>query len=306
MMPNNNPLVVTIIVHYQSPEECATLVSDLEQLSYPNHQIVVVDNQSATSYYQQLTDLLQPTQAILIQNKANNGYGAGINLGVEHTLQLNPFYYHIINCDTRILNKDYISSIIQYMEKDEQLALIGPGILMEGKIVQNTIMPFISLYNVFAFKRLHKENSKIELIPQLYPADVINGVCFMVSAKAFKDINGFDKDYFMYGEEHDFCYNLHKKGYKCMFWSGQSILHYNGHKPNKKAIHWRDVLVRCNQILYLKKHNKQFSSIVLSILFCLSFCIKRVLGIKFIDFTISQVIYFCFNPMKLNKYFINK
>ena len=306
MMSNKTPLVVTIIVHYQSPDECATLVGDLEQLSYPNHQIVVVDNQSSQDSFRQLESLLQSSSAYIVRNEANDGYGSGINFGVANAQHFNPSYYHIINCDTRVANFGYLASLVSQMELNPQLALVGPAVkMMDGKI-QNTIMPFVSLQSVLLFKNRHKSKSHVDISPKLYPADVINGVCFVVSARAFKIIKGFDPDYFMYGEEHDLCFRLYGQGLHCAYWSGESIIHSIGHKDHAKLICWRDILVRCNQILFLKKHNRLFSAFILSLLFSFSFTLKLFRGFVFEDFTFKQVISYFFNPILLNQSFVKK
>lgn len=301
MMPNNNPLVVTIIVHYQSPEECATLVGNLEQLSYPNHKIVVVDNQSAPSYYQQLRDLLQPTQATLFQNKANSGYGAGINYGIQQVKHLQADFYQIINADTRVINLNYLSEIIDTFKKNAAAGLIGPCVQTLNGDIQNTIMPFITLRGVISGKHLNR--SFIQTPPIAIEAEVINGVCFVVSADAYHGIGGFDEDFFMYGEEHDLCYRLTKNQYQCLFWTGLSIQHddYES-RQDIKTFTWRDALIRANQILYLKKRQQYFSAFVLSVLFSTTLLLKYLKGVKIQHPGLSAIWVGYFSPIRMNQF----
>ncbi len=302
MSNNNSPLVISIIVHYQSPDECLQLIDDLQKITCPNHQIVIVDNQSDPTIFEYLKTNISFTNTELIQNHSNNGYGAGINFGVNHIKHLNPGYYHIINTDTRISNTDYISQLVMALSANKKAGFIGPAVSMPGGEIQNTILPFFSFQNALFFKRKHGKNSFIEDNPQFYPVDVINGVCALIRAEAFDAIKGFDEDFFMYGEEHDFCYRLKKAGYPSFFLSSPSIIHYEKHnKKIGKKVSWRDVLVRSNQILFLKKHNKSISAVGLSLLFSLTFFIKFLSGYSFEPIKLKRSISALFFPKRLNK-----
>lgn len=294
------PLVVTVIVHYNTPGECADLVNDLQKITCPNHEIVIVDNQSEPDRFRQLKDSVNHASVRIVQNSANLGYGSGINCGAECAKHLKPAFLHIINCDTRILNNGYVKQIVDEFSKREAAGLIGPGILTDGNRVQNTVMPFVSLWNALRFRHTCKQQSVIEPAPVLYPSEVINGVCFVVRADIFYRIGGFDDDFFMYGEEHDFCYRLKKNGYQSFFWSGQSIYHDNGNVPAKKAFTWRDSLIRCNQVLFLMKHKTKAEAYLLALLFICSLAIKKMSGTKFPDIKFGTVIRSMLHPKEIN------
>lgn len=300
MENNKNSLVITIIIHFRSPEECILLINDLQRITWDNHQILVVDNQSGESDFDLLKNQLKFSNVTLVKNVVNNGYGGGINYGISQIQHLNAEYYHIINTDIRIVNPNYITQIIEIFKNTTNAGLIGPGVETIHGNIQNTIMPFFTFMGVIS--RNIPIKSFISANPTIRIAEVINGVCLIVSSKAFNRINGFDEDFFMYGEEHDFCYRLKEKGYDSYFWSGIAITHLEGNeRQGEKIFTWRDVLIRANQILFLKKRNKWFSSILLGILFSLSLIKKRVTGTKFIGFSIFRIIHSYFFPLVINR-----
>ncbi|WP_016776036.1 glycosyltransferase family 2 protein [Anaerophaga thermohalophila] len=300
-MSNKQPRVFTIIVHYQAPEECFQLVKGLQTITYPNHQIVVVDNHSAENNYSLLKEKISNFEnTTVVQNPKNNGYGGGINYGIKQTLHLSPDFFHIINTDTEIVNPRYISDIIQSFSQTPDAALIGPAVYSDNSNIQNTIMPFISLSSIFLFKLQRHQQSFIEEEPQLLSVEVINGVCFIIKADAYFSINGFDEDFFMYGEEHDFCYRLEKAGFKRYFWSGGSIIHVHHNKFKTKEFTWREALIRANQILFLKKHRSNFEAFFTSCLFAVSYFLKRYSGFSFSDISFLKALKGLFNPKILN------
>lgn len=305
-MSNHTPCLITVLVHYNNPDECIQLVLQLEKIELIKHQIIIVDNQSSLEHFTSLEQQIKGTNAKLIQNSINGGYGSGINLGVNYGQKYFPDYIQVINTDVSILNPNYLITIINLMEIDKNIGIIGPSVQMPSGEIQNTIMPFITLKNIIYFSKIANNCCYQSATQTINPVQVINGVCMIIRNSAFIGINGFDSDFFMYGEEHDFCYRMQKNGYNIAFWSGEAILHMIGHKVNAKTINWRDILVRCNQILFLKKHNQRFTSYILSFLFSASILLKKVMGYKLNDISLLNTIFYLFNPLKLNRYFTKK
>lgn len=306
MASKKAPLVITIIVHYNAVNECIQIIEDLLLSDYQNHQLVVVDNPSTDEVYIELKNKLTFPNVHLIRNIANNGYGSGINFGINYSKALKASYYHIINTDTRLVSKQYISNLVNNFEKDASIGMIGPGVITSTGEVQNTIMPFISIKNAIQFKLSKKVKSLIETSPRLYPAEVINGVCFIVRADMFHKIGGFDEDFFMYGEEHDFCYRLKKANYTCHYLSENAIYHSEAHKSKDRIFTWRHALVRVNQVLFLKKRHRRIEALVLALLFSISITIKKATLFSFPNISYSSVIRGLFNPLKFNRSIMDK
>lgn len=306
MTGNKSPNIVTIIVHYNAPEECIGIVTQLLTINHPNHRIVVVDNPSNPDAFQKIKTQISDSRVHVIQNHANNGYGAGVNFGAIYAQKLKADYYHVINTDTGIINPNYIESIIENFNNSPSAALIGPGVMTSTGEVQNTIMPFISINNAIKFKLNKKIKSLIETSPRLYPAEVINGVCFIVRAEMFHKIGGFDEDFFMYGEEHDFCYRLKKSNYTCHYLSENAIYHSEAHKTKDRIFTWRHALVRVNQVLFLKKRHRRIEALVLALLFSISITIKRATLFSFPNISYISVIRGFFNPHKFNRSIMDK
>ncbi|TCO06893.1 glycosyltransferase family 2 protein [Natronoflexus pectinivorans] len=293
------PLLVTILVHYNAPDECVSIVNQLAKTEYSNHEIVVVDNPSTPEVFEILKQQLTDDKIHVIQNHSNSGYGAGINFGAEYAKKLGAKYYHIINTDTSIVNGNYISKIIEEFDSTCDAGLIGPGVITPSGDVQNTIMQHTSIKNAKNFKKNQNFKSITEAYPKLYPVEVINGVCFIVKAEAFKFIKGFDEDFFMYGEEHDFCERLHTAGYQVYYWSGCAIKHFH-QQSNCFLFTWRDALARINQILYLQKRNRA-KAIVLALLFSVATTFKRLNNKYQFEIPYKSVIKGYLNPVKFNK-----
>lgn len=269
----DQPKVVSVVVHYNSPGDCIHLLNSLKAIICQNHRVVVVDNCSTEDAYNKLEDFVKgcghELLCEIIRNKENVGFGGGVNFGFDYAFKkYKPSYLHVINTDAELINPNYLKELVEVLEKDQSIGIVGPAVLKEDrKTLQNTILPFVSLSTAFNFKKAYANLSVLEEIPTIRDVECVNGVCFVVRAVVFASIGGFDKTYFMYGEEQDLCYEIFKKGFRRVYWSGLSIVHLGAEKTSAYSIDWRYVHVRKNQVKFLSKHNQWPSAFLLASLF---------------------------------------
>ena len=77
--------------------------------------------------------------------------------------------------------------------------------------------PFFSRYNV---TYLPEE--------QTFEVDALVGAFMLVRKEAMDEVGLFDEDYFMYGEDIDWCYRFKKFGWKIVYHPVQKIVHHKG------------------------------------------------------------------------------
>ena len=76
----------------------------------------------------------------------------------------------------------------------------------------------------------------------------------LINSKLFKELNGFDEDYFLINEETDLCYRARKQtDYKIVYFLGAKIVHL------KSLVTGKDMLERLRQsykskLIFFKKH----------------------------------------------------
>ncbi|MYF90572.1 MAG: glycosyltransferase, partial [Gemmatimonadetes bacterium] len=63
---------------------------------------------------------------------------------------------------------------------------------------------------------------------QTAEAEVLSGSCMMVRKAAMDQVGLLDEDYFMYGEDIDWCYRFHQAGWKIYYVPTTSIIHFRG------------------------------------------------------------------------------
>lgn len=84
MHPGNNtdhPLVSIITVNYNNAIITGELMASLRKISYPNLEVIVVDNASAEDPTQVINR--EYPDAIVIRSQENLGFAGGNNLGIK-------------------------------------------------------------------------------------------------------------------------------------------------------------------------------------------------------------------------------
>ena len=75
----------------------------------------------------------------------------------------------------------------------------------------------------------------------------------LVKKDVINQIGMLDEDYFMYGEDIDWCYRIKESGWKIIYFGEVEIVHYKGSSSNKKSF---KLIYEFHKSMYIfyKKH----------------------------------------------------
>ena len=276
-----------IIVSYNTKEflkKClASILYSIEgKISY---EIIVVDNASSDGSGE---EMLKRKNKILnlktILNKENGGFSKANNQGIQASQ--NSRYVLFLNPDT-IVQKNTIEEMIKFMDENKNA---GAGtcklVMLNGKIDDAIHRGFPTPWNSFChFSGLEKAFPKSKLfagyslgwmdLSTTHEIDALAGAFMLVRRTAGEDVKWWDEDYFFYGEDIDFCYQLKQKGWKIYYVPKVFITHYKGvsggiksvskeittasEETKKKVTKWRFAAMR---IFYNKHYKHKYPGIV--------------------------------------------
>ena len=166
----------------------------------------------------------------IIKNSSNEGYAKGYNDALK---KLDEKYYILINSDIEVTD-NWINPIINLMEQDASIAACQPKILdytnrdnfeyagASGGYIDNLGYPYC---RGRIFSDLEKDVNLYDDIKEVFWA---SGACLFIRAESFKDINGFDNDFFAHQEEIDLCWRLKNNGFKVMVNPKSTVFHVGG------------------------------------------------------------------------------
>lgn len=228
MIENKN--IFVIILCYNSADETLELYHQVKRF-YVGINVIVVDNNSLIIEKEKLQKRL--TEDMLILNPVNLGYAGGNNIGINKSIELGAKYIWLLNPDIR-LNKDTLSILIETMERDKNIAAIGPRICYRdekdriysdgGVIIKEK--GFFTTHINYNYKLT---NNKINEV------DYVNGSVFLINVTALKEIGLMLKGFFLYFEETEWCLRAKDMKYKLLVNTRARAYHKSSPKGNQYA-----------------------------------------------------------------------
>lgn len=234
-----------IILNYNTKNLALEAIKSIEK-NYPDevqsgiYEVIVADNASPDDSVNAFKEYKKKTKIKsfgVYDNKKNIGFSAGNNKAVPYA---KGRYILFLNPDT-IVNPTTLSHIIKFLDAHpEARAATCKIVSPAGKLDPNCLRSFPTPWNAFChFSGLGKifPNSRLlsgylqsgwRDINKLQDVDAIEGAFMMLSKKIGDEIGWFDEDYFFYGEDLQFCFDIHKAGYKIYYVPEVSIIHYSG------------------------------------------------------------------------------
>ena len=236
------------------------------------YEIIVVDNNSIDGSDEILSSKFPEIK--LIKNHNNKGFSKACNQGLEistgkHLLLLNP--------DT-MLQEDTIPKMIEFFENNPDAGAAGCKILNADGTLQLACRrsfptPRVAIPKILGLSRLFPKSRTLSKYNLTYEdpekqieVDALSGAFMMFRKKVYDQIGGLDEDYFMYGEDLDYCYRIKQSGWKIYYTPITKLIHYKGESAKLATFDNFIVFYKAMDI-FVQKHFSKGSYILLNLFF---------------------------------------
>lgn len=282
-----------IIVNYNSKSvltDCLASLFGSEQTF--EYEVFVIDNASSENL-QELEE--KYPEVIFIYNKANVGFAAANNIGIEKS---SGKYLLLLNPDT-IVNSNSFLPMIEYLNENNEVGIVGCKIFNEDGEIEHSTHSFPSLLKEFFHANeylkpffgydsiLGKTTSKIFKTKSLKSywahdsikeVDHVTGACMMIKREAVEKVGLLDEAFFIYTEEVEWSYRMKQAGYKSVFNPDSNIIHLFGYSTNQKVQRQQVnhlLLERYRGMLYFfQKHYKKYQLLILRLIILQGFSFR--------------------------------
>lgn len=219
--------VSVIIPHWNGIDILSDCLESLSRNTYPNLEILVVDNASTDGSSDWIS--LHYPNIKLIQNNKNYGYSGGCNRGAEAS---SGDYLIFLNNDT-VHNEDFIERLADFLNLNPQVSAVQPKILNYfdrnkfdyaggcGGWIDILGFPFA---RGRLFLNLEVDKNQYEKIRPIFWA---SGTAMMIRKKDFELLGGFDDVFFAHQEEIDLCWKIHLSGSQVWSIPSAVVFHKN-------------------------------------------------------------------------------
>lgn len=236
-------------------------------------EIIIVDNNSQDGSYEKLRNVfneeINKGRIKTIHNSINQGFAAANNLAIN--ISKGEFIL-LLNSDT-IVKKGSIDDTFTYIKNHHDVGAIGCKILLpNGKLDKSCKRSFPnpknSFYRLFGFSKLDK-NSKsndynLDNLDNngIYEVDSLVGAFILVKKETINQIGLLDEDYFMYGEDIDWCYKIKEAGWKVIYYGAAEIIHHKGSSSKKQKSKLIYEFYRAMYLFYNKHYKEKYSFLI--------------------------------------------
>ena len=235
-----------ILVNWNAGSELLNTLAALYQAlsALPESEVILVDNGSgdqSTNTAEQEFPQLKVTH-----NSTNLGFGTANNVGFA---QARGHYLLLVNPDLR-MNTAALEALLDFMETHPQAGICGPTVLESDGV---TISPWCArrdphpwdafceyafLSKLFPHRRLfsryvmgdwdHASNCQV---------GSLTGACMFVRREVIEQIGGFDEQFFMYGEDLDWCRRIRQAGWQVWYVASAKVQHEGAHSTRQISDH---------------------------------------------------------------------
>ncbi len=208
--------------NYLDSREC---IEFLRKSSFPFARIILVDNGSKDGSIEQLQKEYSKDDTVyIIKNKANYGFARGMNIGIQYALEHGAEMVFLINNDA-VVDIRCIEKLCIAMETCSNVKIVGPSIfyytdperIWHGggyfSLVKTGVV--VPEKDKFANK-CYEKNRQVTFL---------TGCAMLVRREVFEKIGLLDEDYFLYGEDVDFCLRALRAGFKLLYVPSAKVWH---------------------------------------------------------------------------------
>ena len=190
-------------------------MESLQQATYPDLKIVVVDNASADGSGKRLQQ--EFGQYPFVFNEGNLGFSRGCNRGIRTALDDDLCAYVFLINNDAVVTPDSISAAVSAAEADERIGLVSGKVLLSGK--RDTIWYAGGHIDRWRGRTVARGFGEIDRGQYDSPCEVGfgTGASMLIKREVLERVGLLPEEYFFGIEEWDYSHRVRKAGYKIFY-----------------------------------------------------------------------------------------
>lgn len=204
-----SPIRATVvIVNYNGGEKVLACLASIRRTTPPDFEVVVVDNASRDGSPDRIAEGFSSVR--LIRSPENLGFGGGNNLGAR---EARGAFLVFVNPDT-VVEEGWAEPLLAPLVPGSEVGLTTAKVLLADGRRINTCGNAVHLTGLTLCRGLGEPRERLAR-PEEVAA--VSGAAFAIRAELFRDLGGFDEDFFLYMEDTELSWRARLAGWTCLY-----------------------------------------------------------------------------------------
>ena len=223
-------MISFIIVNYNTKDLLKKLLNSLEKF-FQGEEIIVIDNASSDGSADMVRR--ESPSVHLIANKENIGFARANNQAMEIA---KGDVFVLINSDAELAD-DSLRHAVDMVINDRTCGLAGCRLMNSDGSTQISVGRFpgvsYALLSNTGLGVLLPARMRGRILAGRYfdytgqaEVDWVMGACLILRKDVYLTAGGLNTDYFMFGEDMEWCYRIKKAGYRIIYTPSARVIHH--------------------------------------------------------------------------------
>jgi len=245
------PKVSIIILNWSGLEDTIECLESLKKITYPNYDVIVVDNGSAGDDAEVLKEKFG-SYIHVIRNDKNYGFAEGNNIGMRYALHnSSPDYFLILNNDT-VVDSRFLTELVKVAETNEKLGIDSPKMCYYDKPHMISSAGARIKWHLGLGENIGIGKIDTGQFDSISEVDCLLGAALLMKRSMVQEIGLFDERFFLLLEDTDLCIRAKKREYEIKLSPCSKIYHKGGFSAGRGTLYL--YYMYRNRLLLLKKH----------------------------------------------------
>jgi GT2 family glycosyltransferase len=248
-MQNEVPLVSVITVNWNATEiTCEFLRSIVDNGTFPNMEVIVVDNGSKDDPTNALRSVFPDVKIILTGE--NLGFSGGNNVGLR---EAKGDYFFIVNNDTEF-TPNLIEGLLEIFSVHPDAGMTSPKFhyYFDKGTIEYAGYQSVNVFTgrnamIGCRERDHGQYNKITL------TNYVHGGAMLVSRKVIEQVGLMPELFFLYYEEFDWSEQVKRHGFK-IYYQPNSLIYHKESMTTGKSSSLKTFYLTRNRILFMRRN----------------------------------------------------